>query len=569
MTTPPRGALDFANFIGVNDTTEATIWLTSEGASTDARAVIQTALDTGKHVNGNGQTYGVSGTLTPTACKLRNITLKQLAPDASQSVVTLSLVNVSNVELIDVKIDRNGDGTNSGANAVPNAALATAKGLHLQGGTGHWIENVEVYGNDSGTGIYFVDLDSSSTIIKPYVHDIFGISPGVTDDQVGGMIFSGCTGMSVHTPIVKRLGWKDAAEDDVEYIYSRGIAFTGCENLKVYSAWAEDCWQGIDCTGNINNGNIDLRFYSPVVKNCTIYGMKLANNSRRVHYIDGVAENVTRIGYISSASFDDPVGDDDANKCIRCVALNCGDGVGTNAGFANMPGSRTYPVLAHFIDCISVDDRAVPLVDYGFYNEVASRADAMARTVNCKSVGHVTSGIFGFSNANINSLLVGSLGSTFSTDTYISSSAVNLRPNDAQAGTRYYCMVFIEKTAAGGAQPVLTIRYGANGSTADTSLGTITFAPQTAAVDTAILEVWVTFRAVGSGTSATMSAVARLTHELAATGFSTDNISFHRTSNAGFNSEVAGGKVGLSINAGASAVWTVYMVHARIDYPNP
>ncbi len=75
----------------------------------------------------------------------------------------------------------------------------------------------------------------------------------------------------------------------------------------------------------------------------------------------------------------------------------------------------------------------------------------------------------------------------------------------------------------------------------------------------------VTFRSVGSGTSAVIQGVASLLHGLAATGLSTAASPAARVTSAGFNSTLANAVIGISINAGASAAWTVTQVQAGLE----
>jgi hypothetical protein len=120
------------------------------------------------------------------------------------------------------------------------------------------------------------------------------------------------------------------------------------------------------------------------------------------------------------------------------------------------------------------------------------------------------------------------------------------------------------KTSAGTQAPVITIYWGTNGSTADTSLGTITFGVGTGAVDTGIFEVWVVFRTIGTGTSATILANARCTHHLAATGLTTTGASgtgiIINGVSSGFNSSGTTNYMGLGFNGGTSFVGTCTQV---------
>lgn len=157
--------------------------------------------------------------------------------------------------------------------------------------------------------------------------------------------------------------------------------------------------------------------------------------------------------------------------------------------------------------------------------------------------------------------------STFTADTYLAGS--NIPIPIPTAATTYYCSFDIVKTAAGTATPIITVRFGTAGTTADTGVQTITFAAGTAAVDTGICEVWLTFRTVGSGTSAVLNARARITHALAATGITSTGAAGSGVilnTSSGFNSTTANAILGLSVNGGTAASWTVTNVQSSFRF---
>jgi len=133
-------------------------------------------------------------------------------------------------------------------------------------------------------------------------------------------------------------------------------------------------------------------------------------------------------------------------------------------------------------------------------------------------------------------------------------------------GTRYHCLFDVSKTAAGVGVPVVTVRYGTNGSTADTARLTFTFALGTAVLDTGMFEVWVTFRTVGSGTSAVMTGVCRAVHDGNTTGILglSEVVTLVQTS-AGFDSTVANSIIGVTVTGGALAAWTISMVQSTYE----
>ncbi len=159
---------------------------------------------------------------------------------------------------------------------------------------------------------------------------------------------------------------------------------------------------------------------------------------------------------------------------------------------------------------------------------------------------------------------VTSQGPGFAADTYLAGSDVTIPSGSLQAGAMYRCWFNVTKTAAGVATPIINLRIGTAGTTADASRGAFTFSAQTAVADEGMFEVYVTFRTVGSGTSAVVQSLARLTHRLSITGLGTGVSEPEVATSAGFDSTVAGLKVGLSVNGGASAAWTVNLVQAEL-----
>ncbi len=155
-------------------------------------------------------------------------------------------------------------------------------------------------------------------------------------------------------------------------------------------------------------------------------------------------------------------------------------------------------------------------------------------------------------------------GPGFAADTYVTGSSVSIPATGLQTGTRYHMIFAVTKTAAGTVAPVLNIRFGTNGTTADTSRCAITFSPQTAAADTGTFEVWATFRTVGGGTSAVLQCIGQRRHGASVTGFGTLVSQTIELTSLGFDSTVGSSIIGVSANGGASAAWTIQLVQAEL-----
>lgn len=151
---------------------------------------------------------------------------------------------------------------------------------------------------------------------------------------------------------------------------------------------------------------------------------------------------------------------------------------------------------------------------------------------------------------------------TAATVTYITGSAITTA--NIQAGTVVTWDISVTKTAAGTAAPVWTVRFGTTSSTSDSTLLTFTGAAQTAAADTGMITIKCVFRTVGSGTSAVLAGHYSLVHQLDQTGLSTGGGGAYVAS-SGFNSTTASAFLGITVNSGAAAAWTINQVMTKIE----
>ncbi len=147
--------------------------------------------------------------------------------------------------------------------------------------------------------------------------------------------------------------------------------------------------------------------------------------------------------------------------------------------------------------------------------------------------------------------------SGFAADTYVAGSGFNLGSGRIQAGSFCRWFLTITKTGAGTATPIFNIRQGPAGTTSDTARCTFTGAIGTANADTA--RVWIegTFRAVGA--SAVLQGSLEMQHNLAVTGFVTVGPAgawMAVATSSSFDS-TANPIIGLSVNGGTSASWTI------------
>lgn len=150
-----------------------------------------------------------------------------------------------------------------------------------------------------------------------------------------------------------------------------------------------------------------------------------------------------------------------------------------------------------------------------------------------------------------------SQGPGFAVDTYVTSSGILVPSCGIQAGSVFRWYITLSKTAAGTAATVLTFRLGAAQTTADTSLLALTATvAQSAAVDEGVLIVSLGCRTTGAtGVVAGGFGFA----SAAGLGGGKDGVS-----GAVDISAAAGKYLGLSINGGAAAAWTITSVTAEM-----
>jgi hypothetical protein len=155
----------------------------------------------------------------------------------------------------------------------------------------------------------------------------------------------------------------------------------------------------------------------------------------------------------------------------------------------------------------------------------------------------------------------------YAADTYLAGSGITVVPGRLQAGTFYRAKFDLSKTAAGTASAVIALRMGTAGTTSDAAICTFTFpSAQTAAIDTGFIELIANFRSVGSGTSAVVAGDLVLWRTNTTTGFlSTSGLAFTlmKVTSSGFDSSALT-KIGLSVNGGTSASWTITTVQADL-----
>lgn len=155
-------------------------------------------------------------------------------------------------------------------------------------------------------------------------------------------------------------------------------------------------------------------------------------------------------------------------------------------------------------------------------------------------------------------------GGGFAADTYVTGSNISIPASALRAGSRYALRMNLVKGAFGVAGIQVNVRFGTNGSTSDTARATLTFGAQAAAADEGILELWVTFRAIGA--SGVIQVMGTLSHRLSTSGLCVSGAATTQiVTSAGFDTAVANSIIGVSLNGGAAGAIQTQLVQAELE----
>ena len=234
---------------------------------------------------------------------------------------------------------------------------------------------------------------------------------------------------------------------------------------------------------------------------------------------------------------------------------------GTSTQFVILPAANTLSVGRTFF--IHNNSTGIVTVDTNGGAQLAILDADVNIKVTVTDVS-TTTGVWDIelSNQVLKNSNTGVISSTHATDTYLPGSYIKF-PFAPKAKTVYKLLFDVAKTNAGTATPIITLRTGTAGTTADTARCTFTFGAGTTAADTGVFEVIAAFRSVGSGTSAVIRGVTRLTSNLTTTGLS-NAVKVVGNTSGGFDSTTENLGIGVSYNGGASAVHTVTLVQAEL-----
>lgn len=145
---------------------------------------------------------------------------------------------------------------------------------------------------------------------------------------------------------------------------------------------------------------------------------------------------------------------------------------------------------------------------------------------------------------------------TANSDTYITNSGILIPAEGLAVGDHFQWWIGVTKTAAGTGTPVWTFRIGTARTTTDTSRLAITSTAQVATASGTLVVVDLLVRAV----SATVGVIVGSIN----TGAASFGIGGNAVSATFANNALAANYVGLSINTGAAAAWTINSVYGEL-----
>lgn len=132
-------------------------------------------------------------------------------------------------------------------------------------------------------------------------------------------------------------------------------------------------------------------------------------------------------------------------------------------------------------------------------------------------------------------------------------------------GTRFVWRIAMTKNAAGSVTNSLILYMGTNATTADTAVVTQSIGVPTAAVDDMVVDIVITWLAVGASTGQYYWSISPMNKAVTATGFGcATGTLFNGTTAANLNTTTAGLKFGIGfVNSTGTPIITVPMVHAQ------
>jgi hypothetical protein len=313
---------------------------------------------------------------------IKSLRLRQLSP--SQDRKTLHLTNCENIRIDHLQIDV--------GRSAAMGHMNGSGGLWIDGGSGHYVRNVEVFGHGKNSLIAIWNT-KQSTYSNLHVHDAHYDDPSVKDDSMQGIFMLRNTDCTLQSPIVANLS--GTANPRFPHRFTRGIALSSNLRVSVTNPNVSNVDQGIDWSGT--DGNTDCRTIGGKAFQCTTVGLKHGDSAVGCRAVGVTTERCGTHGFLLAAG-----GDAHARQrtsfvdLVDCVAIDIGalnvDFSDSRFGFS-VEGKRRephYPQGCRLIRCRAIDTQSVHTMEYGFYTNITIDPATMKpnQLIDCSSSGY-------------------------------------------------------------------------------------------------------------------------------------------------------------------------------------
>lgn len=341
--------------------------------STNDLAAVKLALESGRPVDGNGRTYGISGSCIPTSIVgLQNANFIQLAPTTA-SVATINIIDKSDFFIDNVKINM-GSVENTGASDD-----SSKSGLRIVSSNENTVFNenfritrVTVTGNGNGSRIQ-IRSGKRFTVDNCLVTDcIAAFSPDPTDDIMNGIDIGACANYTLSNTNVYNLQTRLTSGPFIGLTrrFTRGILITESRDCTIVGCNVTNVDQCFDFSGGIAGvtyqGNRRWTLSGCTANGGLTYGFKFANVAHNGLVTGCIANNSGFCGFVVSPASNysiDPSYQTQNIDFVGCKVVNVtGEFNGNAQGFRLMAGGTVtdYPRGIRFISC-SVQDTQTPI----------------------------------------------------------------------------------------------------------------------------------------------------------------------------------------------------------------
>jgi hypothetical protein len=378
--------------------------------TTNDRAALLFAMQSGKPVDGLGLTYAVADEVKPTSFRgLRNATLKWTNTGTmAQQKALLFIENLSNWFVDGCTFDLGTvENTGSADDSTRAGFKTTTTSPNVTFNDNIRVANCRVFGNGNGTGIYVRSCRWGAVENNVVQNRIVAFSPDPTNDCQNGIDVSQSIGMTISGNRINNLQTRLLSV--LEKRYNRGILFFETRDSTVQGNYLSDLDQGYDFSGawdavTNTNGNVNLTVTGNVAEDVTTWGIKFANVARDIACTGNVVRRFGLGGIVvspSSVTLSDPTkntqrilisGNHICDPTNAFVSSNR-----TGIWIATQPTYTSYPRGIKLIGNTVTDTTGSGFLGYCYRNEVIydGTSGQFNELIDCRGSGFVT----GFTDA--------------------------------------------------------------------------------------------------------------------------------------------------------------------------